>query len=128
MAHILRPRWASDQPVTAAIKTLETGVSDSLDIFGCTWRATDAVRLRFAQVPEPCQKRGKVGSVKQSLLAELDAFEVTSFDCCVKRSSADTEQVKCLADRVRCLRKTESTGVNRIGGRVVVAARRILFA
>jgi len=57
---------------------LETGVSDSLDIFGCTRRATDAVRLRFAQVPEPCQERGKVGSVKQSLLAELDAFEVMS--------------------------------------------------
>ncbi len=29
--------------------------------------------------------------------------EVTSFDRCVERSSADTEQVKCLADRVRRL-------------------------
>jgi hypothetical protein len=39
-------------------------------------------------VPEPSQKRGKVGSVKQRLLAELDAFEVTSFDRCVQRSAA----------------------------------------
>jgi hypothetical protein len=81
---------------------------------------TDAVRIRFAQAPEPCQKRGKVGSVKQGLLAELDAFEVASFDRRVERSSADAEQVKCLADGVSCLRKTESTGVNRIGARVLV--------
>jgi hypothetical protein len=45
---------------------------------------TDAVRIRFAQAPELCQKRGKVGSVKQRLLAKLDAFEVTSFDRCVE--------------------------------------------
>ena len=89
---------------------------------------TNAVRLRFALAPEPCQKRGEVGSIKQRLRAELDAFEVTSFNRCVERSSANTEKVKCLADRVRCLRKTESTGVNRIGARVPVAARRILFA
>ena len=127
MANIMRSRWAFDRPVTDAIVMVEIVVSASLDIFGCTRRATNAVRLRFAQVPEPRQKRGKVGSVKQSLLAELDAFEVTSFDRCVKRSSADTEQVKCLADRVCCLRKAESTGVNRIGGRVIIPARRILF-
>jgi len=65
---------------------------------------TDAMPILLAQAPEPYQKRGKVGSVKQRLLAELDAFQITSFDRCVERSSADTEQVKCLADRVRCLR------------------------
>jgi hypothetical protein len=37
---------------------------------------TDTVRIRFTQAPEVCQKRDKVGSVKQRLLAELDAFEV----------------------------------------------------
>jgi len=42
-----------------------------------------AVRIRVAQAPELCQKRGKVGSIKQCL-AELDAFEVTSFDRCVE--------------------------------------------
>ena len=62
-----------------------------LETFGCTRRVTDAARLRFAQAPEPCQKRGKIGGVKRSLLAELDAFEVTSFDRRVERSSADTE-------------------------------------
>jgi len=40
----------------------------------------DLALIRFAQVPEPRQKRSKVGSIKQRLLAELDAFEVTSFD------------------------------------------------
>jgi hypothetical protein len=129
MADIVCSRWAADRRLfAAAIRTVEIVVLASLDIFGCTRRVTDAVRLRFAQAPEPCQKRGEVGSIKQRLLAELDTFEVTSFDRCVERSSADTEQVKCLADRVRGLRKTESTGVNRIGGRVLVAARRILFA
>lgn len=102
--------------------------SASLEIFRYARRVTDAVRLRFAQAPEPCQKPGEVGSIKQRLLAELDTFEVSPFDRCVERSSADTEQVKCLADRVRCLRKTERTGVNRIGAHVLVAARRILFA
>jgi hypothetical protein len=42
------------------------------------------LRIRFAQESEPRQKRGKVGSVKQRLLAELDGFEVTSFDRCVE--------------------------------------------
>jgi hypothetical protein len=78
----------------------------SLSAFGRTRRVTNAVRIRFAQAPELCQKRGKVGCVKQRLLAELDAFEITSFYRCVERSSADTEQVKCFADRVSCLRKT----------------------
>jgi hypothetical protein len=44
---------------------------------------TDPVRIRFAQAPQLCQKRGKVGSVKQRLLAEFNAFEVASFDRCV---------------------------------------------
>jgi len=43
----------------------------------------DPALIRFAQVSEPSQKRGKVGSVKQRLLAELYAFEVTSFDRCI---------------------------------------------
>jgi hypothetical protein len=80
------------------------------------------------------QKRGKVGSVKQRLLAELNAFEVASFDRCVERSATDTEHVKCLPDPVSCLRKTESTGINRIVARVLVGAsswhcsvRRIVF-
>ena len=84
------------------------------------WRATEVLRIRFAQASEPCKKRGKVGSVKQRLLAELNAFEVTSFDRCVERSATDTEQVKCLPDPVSCLRKTENTGVNRIVTRVLV--------
>ena len=83
---------------------------------------TNAARIRFAQAPEFCQKRGKVGSVKQCFLPELDALEVASFDRCVERSSADTEQVKCLADRIGRLCKTESTGVNRIGARVLFEA------
>ena len=85
--------------------------------------------IRFAQVPEPCQKRGKVGSVKQRLLAELDAFEVTSFDRCVQRSAADTEQLKCLVDRVRYFRKTEGGRVDRInsGALIVVHTRRALL-
>jgi len=65
---------------TAAITTRVQSTSASLDTFGCIARVTAAVRIRFAQAPELCQKRGKVGSVKQRLLAELDAFEVTSFD------------------------------------------------
>jgi hypothetical protein len=96
---------------------------------------TDPVRIRFAQAPQHCQKRGKVGSVKQRLLAELNAFEVASFDRCVERSATDTEQVKCLPDPVSCLRKTESTGVNRIDAHVRVGAsswhwsiRRVVFA
>jgi hypothetical protein len=51
----------------------------------------DLALVRFAQVPEPRQKRGKVGSVKQRLFAELDACEVASFDRCLQRSAADTE-------------------------------------
>jgi len=93
------------------------------------------LRIRFAQASEPCKKRGKVGSVKQRLLAELNAFEVTSFDRCVERSATDTEQVKCLPDPVSCLRKTENTGVNRIVTRVLVGTsswhgsiRRIVYA
>jgi hypothetical protein len=66
--------------------------------------------IQFAEVPEPCQKGGKVGRVKQRLLAELDAFEVTSFDRCVQRSAADTEQLKCLVDGVRYFRKAEAEG------------------
>jgi hypothetical protein len=109
--------------------------SGSLGTFGCTGRMIDPVRIRFAQAPQLCQKRGKVGSVKQRLLAELNVFEVTSFDRCVERSATDTEQVKCLPDPVSCLRKTESTGVNRIVARVLVGAsswhcsiRRIVYA
>ena len=88
----------------------------------------DLALIRFAQVPEPCQKRGKVGSVKQRLLAELDAFEVTSFDRCVQRSAADTEQLKCLVDRVRYFRKTEGRRVDRInsGALIVVHTRHCL--
>ena len=82
----------------------------------------DLALIEFAQAPEPCQKRGKVGGVKQRLLAELNAFEVTSFDRCVERSAADTEQVECLADRVRYLRKTEGTRVDRIVSGVLVVA------
>ncbi len=96
---------------------------------------TDPACIRFAQAPQLCQKRGKVGSVKQRLLAELNAFEVASFDRCIERSATDTEQVKCLSDPVSCLRKTESTWVNRIVARVLVEAstghcsiRRIVFA
>ena len=82
--------------------------------------------IRSAQVPEPCQKRGKVGGVKQRLLAELDALEVTSFDRCVQRGAADTEQLKCLVDSVRYLRKTEGGRVVRIksGALIVVDTRR----
>ena len=70
--------------------------------------------IRYAQAPEPCQKRGKVGSVKQRLLAKLDAFEVTTlFDRCVQRA-ADTEQLKCLVDRIRYFRKTKGRRVDRI--------------
>jgi hypothetical protein len=107
---------------TAPITTRVQSTSGSLDTFGCITHVTGAVRIRFAQAAQLCQKRGKVGSVKQRLLAELDAFEVTSFDRCVKRSSANTEQVKCLADRVSCLRKTESAGVNRTSAGVVIGA------
>jgi hypothetical protein len=101
MADIVCPRSAADR--TAAITTVEIVVSASLEVFGCTRRVTNAVRPRFAQAPEPCQKRGEVGSIKQRLLTEFDTFEVTPFDRCVERSSTDTEQVKCLADRVRGL-------------------------
>ena len=78
--------------------------------------------IRSAQVPEPCQKRGKVGSVKQRLLAELGASEVTSFDRCVQRSAADTEQLKCLVDRIRYFRKAESRRVDRINSGALVVA------
>ena len=105
---------------TAAVTTCAIVASASLDTFGCIARVTDAVRIRFGQAPEICQKRGKVGSIKQRLLAELDGFEVTSFDRCVERSAADTEQVECLADRVSCLGKTESAGVYRTSARVLI--------
>ena len=85
--------------------------------------AVDPTLIRLAQVPETCQKRGKVGSVKQRLLAELDAFEVTSFDSCVQRSAADAEQLKCLVDRVRYLRKTEGRRVDRIGSGALIVVR-----
>ena len=62
---------------------------------------TNAARIRFAQAPEFCQKRGKVGSVRQCFHPELDALEVASFDRCVERSSADTEQVKCRQRRLQ---------------------------
>ena len=74
----------------------------------------DPALIQFVQALEPCQKRGKVGGVKQRLLAELDAFEVTSFDRCVQRRTADTEQVEVLVDRVRYFRKTEGPRVDRI--------------
>jgi len=79
-------------------------------------------RIRFAQARESLQKPGNVGCVKQRLLAELDAFEVTSFYCCIERGSADTEQFKGLADAVGGLGKPESTGVNRIGACIRVSA------
>jgi len=65
--------------------------SASLGTFGCTGRMTDPVRVRFAQAPHLCQKRGKVASVKQRLLAELNALEVASFDRFVERSATDTK-------------------------------------
>src|SRR6266481_7006550 len=127
-------RWPADRRRIAASITVAIVASASLGTFGCTGRMTDPVRFRFAQAPQLCQKRGKVGSVKQRLLAELNAFEVASFDRCVERSATDTEHVKCLPDPVSCLRKTESTGVNRIVARVLVGAsswhcsiRRIVF-
>src|SRR5882757_2418590 len=88
----------------------------------------DLALIRFAQVLKPYHKRGKVGSVKQRLLAELDAFEVTSFDRCVQRSAADTEQLKCLADRVRYFREAECRRVDRInsGALIVVHTRHCL--
>ena len=73
---------------------------------------TDPVRIRFAAAPQLCQKRGKVGSVKQRLLAELNAFEVASFDGCVQRGAADTEQLECFVDRVRYFRETEGRRVD----------------
>jgi hypothetical protein len=84
--------------------------------------------IRFAKAPEPCEKRGKVGGVKQRLLAELDAFEVTSFDRCVQRSAADTEQLKCLVDRVRYFRKTQGRRIDLInsGTPIVLHTRRCL--
>ena len=127
-------QWPADRRRIAASITGAIVASASLGTFGCTGRMTDLVCIRFAQAPQLCQKRGKVGSVKQRLLAELNAFEVASFDRCVERSATDTEQVKCLSDPVSCLRKTESTGVNRIVARVLVGAsswhcsiRRIVF-
>ncbi len=124
----VRQAMAADRPQMAASTTGAIVASASLG------RMPDPVRIRFAQAPQLCQKRGKVGSVKQRLLAELNAFEVASFDRCVERSATDTEQVKCLPDPVSCLRKTESTGVNRIVARVLVGAsswhcsiRRIVF-
>jgi hypothetical protein len=107
---------------TATITTCAIIALALLDTFGCVACVAAAVHIRFALAPELCQKRGKVSSVKQRLLAELDAFEVTSFDRCVKRGSANTEQVKCLADSVSCLRKTESAGVNRTSVRVIIGA------
>jgi hypothetical protein len=65
--------------------------SASLGTFGCTGRMADPVRVRFAQAPYLCQKRGKVASVKQRLLAELNALEVASFDRFVERGATDTE-------------------------------------
>src|SRR5229473_1547166 len=100
-------QWPADRRRIAASITGAIVASASLGTFGCTGRMTDLVCIRFAQAPQLCQKRGKVGSVKQRLLAELNAFEVASFDRCVERSATDTEQVKCLPDPVSCLRKTE---------------------
>jgi hypothetical protein len=91
-------RWPADRRWIAASITGAIVASASLGTFGCTGRMTDPVRIRFAQAPQHCQKRGKIGSVKQRLLAELNAFEVASFDRCVERSATDTEQVKCLPD------------------------------
>lgn len=82
----------------------------------------DLALIRLAQVPEPYQKRGQVGGVKQRLLAELDAFELTSFDRCVQCSAANTEQLKCLVDRIRYFRKTESRRVDRINSGTLVVA------
>lgn len=87
----------------------------SLGTLGWTWNTLDAVHTLFAQALEPHQKRGKVGSVEQSFLAEFYVFEVASFDRGVERGTSDAEQVECLADCVSGLRKTESTGINWIG-------------
>jgi hypothetical protein len=71
----------------------------------------DLMGIRVDAVRRPWRTaRGKVGGVKQRLVAEFDTFKVTAFDRCVKRGSANTEQVKCLADRISCLRKTENAG------------------
>ena len=99
--------------------TVTVGTSVSLGNLGWTWHTPDAVHILFAHASEPHQERGKVDGVEQSFLAEFDVFEVASFDRCVERGAADAEQLKCLADRVSRLRKTESTGINRIGARVV---------
>src|SRR5216683_5816490 len=115
-------RWPADRRRCPASITGPIVASASLGTFGCTGRMTDPVRIRFAQAPQLCQKRGKVASLKQRLLAELNALEVASFDRFVERSATDTEQVKRLPDPVSCLRKTESTGVNRIVARVLVGA------
>ncbi len=52
---------------------------------------TDPVCVRFAQASHLCQKRGKVASVKQRLLAELNALEAASFNRFVERSATDTK-------------------------------------
>ena len=129
------PAGQVDQARIAEIVSNEIAALALLRIFRCRGPATEALRIRFAEASEPCKKRGKVGSVKQRLLAELNAFEVTSFDRCVERSATDTKQVKCLPDPVSCLRKTENMGVNRIVTRVLVgpsawhcSIRRIVYA
>lgn len=83
----------------------------------------DLSLIRFAQVPKPCHKRGKIRSVKQRLLAELDTFEVTSFDRRVQRGTADAEQLKCLVDRVRYFRKTEDRRVDPINSGPPIVTR-----
>jgi len=46
----------------------------------------------------------------RAVFAELNAFEVTSFDRCLKRSAADTEQIKSLANCVRSIDETRRHG------------------
>jgi hypothetical protein len=88
MAAIVCP----DRPAPPQSEPVQS-TSALLDTFGCIACVTDAVRIRFAQAPELGQKRGKVGGVKQRLLAELDAFEVTS------RCSGSTTRTPTPLDR-----------------------------
>jgi hypothetical protein len=56
MAVIVCPQ-AGDLPASPQSQACAIVASASLDTFGCIARAPDAVRIRFAQAPELCQKR-----------------------------------------------------------------------
>jgi hypothetical protein len=72
----------------------------------------DPAFIGFAQLAEPCQKRGKVGSVKQRLLAELDAFKVTPQQLgeLVIATGADSLSVDELAGALIVLTETKDAG------------------